>query len=400
MRTCMMTIGTRGDVQPFVALGLGLRAAGHEVTIATLAEFKALVEGYGLQHDTLRGDYLKAAQTMSDDGITKKLVNPLRRMRLYAEMARETLVDEWASAQGAELLIYSPTAMGGYHIAEKLGIPAFAAFPTPLYSPTKAFPSPFFPFGNLGPFNKLSHRLFARLGPAVYRRPLGEWRREVLGLPPAKGETVLRGKAVTKLYGYSEVVSPRPADWDESSQITGYWFLDSAADWLPPAALVDFLRDGPPPVYIGFGSMFMNGGARKGEMVVEALKLAGQRGIVATGWGGLAVDGVSDNLFVVEDVPYDWLFPQAAAVVHHGGAGTTGAALRAGKPTLVCPFVTDQFFWGRRMKALNVGPPPIAQWRLTAERLAEGIRSAVGEAIRGEDGVGRAVAVIRERLAG
>ena len=412
MRTCIMTIGTRGDVQPFVALGLGLSAAGHEVTIATLAEFKPLVESYGLQHDTLRGDFLKAAQTTSDDGATKKLVNPLRRMRQYVEMARDTLADEWSSAQGAELLIYSPTAMGGYHIAEKLGVPAFAAFPTPLYSPTKAFPSPFLPFSNLGPFNKLSHRLFARLGPAVYRRPIGEWRREVLDLPPAKGETMLRGKPVTKLYAYSELVSPRPADWDASSQITGYWFLDSSPDWIPPAELVDFLRSGPPPVYIGFGSMFMNGGVSKGEMAIKALKVAGQRGILATGWGGLAVGEASDDVFVVDDVPHDWLFPQVAAVVHHGGAGTTAAALRAGKPALVCPFVTDQFFWGRRVKALNAGPSPIAQWRLTAERLADGIRSAVedegmreraaavGEAIRAEDGVGRAVAVIHERLAG
>ena len=229
-----MTIGTQGDVQPYVALGLGLSAAGHEVTIATLEEFKPLVHNYGLQHNTLRGDFLKVARTTSDESATRKLGNPLRLIRQYVEMARDTLEDEWSSVHRAELFIYSPAAIGGYHIAEKLGVPAFAAFPTPLYSPTKEFPSPFLPFANLGPFNKLSHRLFARLGPTLYRRPIGEWRREVLGLPPAKGETMLHGKPVTKLYAYSEVVLPRPTDWDESSLITGYWFLDRSADWLPP----------------------------------------------------------------------------------------------------------------------------------------------------------------------
>jgi UDP:flavonoid glycosyltransferase YjiC (YdhE family) len=402
-----MTIGTRGDVQPYIALGLGLKAAGHDVMIATSEEFKPLVHNYGLQHTTLRGDFLKVAQTNSGESATR---NPLRLIRQYVEMARDTLEDEWSSAQRAELLIYNPAAFGGYHIAEKLGVPTFAAFPTPLYSPTHAFPSPFFPFSNLGPFNKLSHRLFAKIGPTLYRRPIGEWRREVLGLPPAKGETMLRGKSVTKLYAYSEAVLPRPTDWDESSVVAGYWFLDSPADWQPPLELVDFLREGPPPVYIGFGSMFMGGGARKTEIVLNALKLAGQRGILATGCGGLAVGDAPDDIFVLDAVPHGWLFPQVAAVVHHGGAGTIGAALRAGRPMIICPFVGDQFFWGRRVKVLNVGPSPIPQWRLTVERLADGIRSAVddqdmrqraaalGKAIRAEDGIGRAIALIHKQL--
>ncbi|MFO7663805.1 MAG: glycosyltransferase [Chloroflexota bacterium] len=412
MRTCIVTIGTRGDVQPYVALGLGLKAAGHDVTIATLEEFKPLVQNYGLQHDTLRGDFLKVARKASDESATRKPGNPLRLIPQYVEMARDTLEDEWSSAHRAELFIYNPAAFGGNHIAEKLGVPSFAAVPAPLYSPTQAFPSPFFPFSNLGPLNKLSHRLFAKLGPILYRKPIGEWRKEVLGLPPAKGETMLRGKPVTKLYAYSEAILPRPADWDESSVVTGYWFLDSPADWQPPPELVNFLRQGPPPVYVGFGSMFMDGGVRKTEIVLNALKLAGRRGILATGWGGLAVSNASDDIFVVDAVPHNWLFPRVAAVVHHGGAGTTGAALRAGRPTIICPFVGDQYFWGRRVKALGVGPSPISQWRLTAERLADGIRCAVddqamrqraaalGKAIRAEDGIGRAIALIHKQLSG
>jgi sterol 3beta-glucosyltransferase len=412
MKICVLTFGTRGDVQPYIALGLGLQAAGHEITIATLAEFKALAMDYGLQHETLRGDFLKAAQSTKGISALEGRANPLKLLRQYVAMARDTLEDEWASAQRADVLIYNLAALGGYHITEKLGIPAFASFPAPLYSPTREFSSPFLPFRNLGPFNKLSHRLFAAIGPAMYRRPINEWRRDVLGLPPAKGENRLRGKPVTTLYAYSPSVVPRPADWGESSVVTGYWFLDAPSGWRPEPALAQFLQDGPPPVYVGFGSMFMSDGRRKTEIVLEALKLAGQRAVLATGWGGLTAEDAPEGTFVLEAVPHDWLFPQVAALVHHGGAGTTGAGLRAGKPTVICPFVGDQSFWGRRVAALGVGPALIPKGKLTAERLADAIRRAVtdrdmrqraaslGQAIRAEDGVGRAIAVINSQLLG
>jgi sterol 3beta-glucosyltransferase len=412
MKICILTFGTRGDVQPYIALGRGLKAAGHEVTVATLVEFKSLVREYGLQHDTLRGDFLKAAQTTEGKAAVEGRDNPLKLIRQYIEMARETLEDEWVSAQKAEVLIYNSAALGGYHIAEKMGVPAFASFPAPLYTPTREFPSPFLPFRNLGPFNRLSHQLFASIGPAMYRRPIADWRREVLGLPPAKGEDRLRGKPVRKLYAYSPAVLPRPADWDEASVVTGYWFLDALPEWQPEPALVKFLQEGPPPVYVGFGSMFMHGGAQKTEVVLKALQLAGQRGVLATGWGGLTADNAPEGIFVLEAVPHDWLFPQMAAIVHHGGAGSTGAALRAGKPTVVCPFVGDQPFWGRRVAALGVGPSPLPQSKRTAERLAVAIGSAVGdhgmrqraaalgEIIRAENGVERAIALINGQLSG
>lgn len=402
MKICILTIGTRGDVQPYAALGLGLKAAGHEVTIAAQGEFKSLVLDHGLMFDTLRGDFLKAAQ----EGYS----SPIKLLRQYIEMARETLEDEWTSAQKADVLIYNSAAFGGYHIADKLGIPAFASFPAPLYSPTREFPSPFFPFRSLGPLNKLSHHLFAALGPAIYHRTIREWRRDLLGLPPAKGEDRLNGKPITKLYAYSPALLPRPADWDGSSVVTGFWFLDTPPDWKPDPALVRFLQEGPPPVYIGFGSMFMNGGKHKTEIILKALSLAEQRGILATGGGALTAENASEGVFVLDAIPHDWLFPQTAAVVHHGGAGTTGAGLRAGKPTVICPFVGDQTFWGHRVASLGVGPASIPQRKLTAERLAEAIRSAVtdtgmrerasalGETIRAEDGVGRAIEVIHSQL--
>lgn len=409
-KICILTFGTRGDVQPYIALGQGLQTAGYEVTIATLQEFKASITDYGIKHDTIRGDFLKAAQTAEGKSALEGRGNPLKLIQQYVAMARETLEDEWASARNADVLVYNSAALGGYHIAEKMGIPAFASFPAPLYSPTREFPSPFLPFRNLGPFNKISHKVFAALGPAMYRRPIREFRRVVLGLPPAKGEDRLQGKPVTKLYAYSPAIVPRPADWDESSIITGYWFLDAPVGWQPAPALVEFLEAGPPPVYVGFGSMFMQGGRHKTETVLKALSLAGQRGVLATGWGGLTAENAPEGIFVLDAVPHDWLFPRVAAVVHHGGAGTTAAGLRAGKPTVICPFVGDQPFWGRRVAALGVGPEPIPQHRLTAERLADAIGKAVvdrdirqraaalGETIRAEDGVGRAITVISSKL--
>jgi UDP:flavonoid glycosyltransferase YjiC (YdhE family) len=325
-------------------------------------------------------------------------------------MARDTLRDEWESARDADLFIYSRAAIGADHIAEKLGVPALAAFPTPLYSPTREFPSPFFPFRELGPLNKGSHRLFARMGPALYRRPINEWRRDVLGMPPARGEEWLNGRPVTTLYAYSEAVVPRPDDWDESSVITGYWFLDAPAGWQPDPALVSFIENGPPPVYLGFGSMSMFGAAATTDAILEAITLAGQRAVLTNGESMPAADLLPGEVFVAGAVPHDWLFPRMAAVVHHGGAGTTGAALRAGKPTVICPFVGDQAFWGRRVAALGVGPSPVPFRKLTAGLLAGAIQRAVtdvemqrqaaslGETIRAEDGIGRAVAVIANQL--
>ena len=399
MKICILTIGTRGDVQPYIALGLGLKVAGHEVTISTLDEFEPLVHQYQLVHNGLRGDFLKAAQ----DANGQKGGNPFQLIRQYIEMAKDTLNDEWESAQKAEIFVYNPAAIGGYHVAEKLGVPSFAAFPAPLYSPTREFPSPFLPFNNLGPFNKLSHQLFANMGPIMYRNPINEWRKTVLELPPAKGESMLYGAPITKLYAYSEAVVPKPADWDESSIVTGYWFLDAPTSWQPDPELVSFLQEGSTPVYIGFGSMFMNGGKQKAEIILEALRLAGQRCIIATGWGGLTGKDKSKDIFILNAAPHDWLFPKVAAIVHHGGAGTTGAALRAGKPQVICPFVGDQFFWGRRAADLGVSPLPIPQAKLTAEKLADAIKYAIsdsniqrralslGETIRVENGIERAV---------
>ncbi len=393
MNINIMTIGTRGDVQPYIALAVGLKSAGHMVTIATLEEFRELVSRHGLLLHTLRGDFLKAAQLQQG----QKNRNQIKLMRQYIDMAKDTLADEWESAQKADVLIYNPAAIGGYHIAEKLDIPTFAAFPTPMYSPTREFPNPFLPFSNLGLLNKLSHHFFLKIGPAMYRGPINQFRKNTLNLQPSNGESKLHGKPVTKLYSYSPAVVPTPADWDQSSIVTGYWFLDTTQDWQPDSELLNFLQDGPTPVYIGFGSMYMNTGKQKTEIVLQALKLSGQRAILATGWGGLSENPTSKDIFVVDAIPHDWLFPQVTVVIHHGGAGTTGASLLAGKPQVICPFVGDQFFWGRRIADLRAGTAPVPQSKLSAETLADAINLAISDSTLKQTSIKLAETISAER---
>jgi UDP:flavonoid glycosyltransferase YjiC (YdhE family) len=185
--------------------------------------------------------------------------------------------------------------------------------------------------------------------------------------------------------------------------MTGYWFLDRPQGWQPPAALVDFLQAGPPPVVVGFGSITVRDPEETTVLVLSALRAARQRGLLLTGWGGLSQADLPDDVFKLEAVPHDWLFPRAAAVVHHGGAGTTAAALRAGVPSIVVPNFMDQPFWAQRVVALGAGPRPIPRNRLNAARLSAALRAAVedesfraraaavGRRLRAEDGVGRAV---------
>jgi UDP:flavonoid glycosyltransferase YjiC (YdhE family) len=212
------------------------------------------------------------------------------------------------------------------------------------------------------------------------------------------------------LYGFSPTVVPKPADWGERIHVTGYWFLERPSDWQPPADVADFIRSGPPPVYVGFGSMGNRDPREVTEIVLDALDRCRQRGVILTGWGGLSRADLPDNVFGIESMPFDWLFPRMSAVVHHGGAGTTSAGLRAGVPSVIVPFFADQPFWAERVCRLGVGPGPVHRKRLTAERLARAISIAVndsrmrdrageiGERIRGEDGVAAAVHFIDRYL--
>jgi UDP:flavonoid glycosyltransferase YjiC (YdhE family) len=242
-------------------------------------------------------------------------------------------------------------------------------------------------------------------------RPFIRAFRQRLGLPAYKAVDFYRKlRSTPMLSAYSPDIIPHPADWPKCLHITGYFFPELQSDWQPSPKLKSFLEAGDPPVYIGFGSMASRSPEQLAKLTLEALAKSGQRGILLTGWGGLQPEFVPDTVFVVDSVPHAWLFPRTAAVVHHGGAGTTAEGLRAGVPSIIVPFILDQPFWGARIKALGLGPDPIPQKELTADRLAKAIQMAVkdsqmkqrassyGANIRAENGVGNAVKIVKRYL--
>ncbi len=423
MHITILAFGSRGDVQPYVALGLGLQQAGHKVRLVALSQFKAFVESRGLDfyplavhmRDLLEGheETRAAITTILEGGTIRQQWQAYREFKPIMERMQE---DFWQASQGTQAIIFSTIGINGYHVAEKLEVPCLWALTIPIFGRTRTRPAllPPLPLGS--GYNLLAHILTEQGTQQTIGRLFNSWRQSRLNLPSIPLHrwpyTQLRGRPVPMLYCYSPAVVPKPSDWSEHAHVTGYWFLDHLPDWQPPADLVDFLGSGPPPIYIGFGSLVSRGAEKAGRIVLDALRQSGHRGVIATGWGGLSQSDLPDEVFAVGSVPHDWLFPRMAAVVHHGGAGTTGAGLRAGVPSIIVPFSKDQPFWARRVKALGAGPAPIPRRRLTADRLARAIRVAVtdesirkraaelGETIRAEDGVGNAVRIFNQIIDG
>jgi len=421
MRITVLALGSRGDVQPLMALAMGLQLTGrYKVSFVTSNDFERAVRNHGLDFLSLGVNARELLGTEAAWDVLESGRNVIQGMWRIVRMMRPTLEQlmekVWQASQEAEALIFSTLGVGAYHIAEKQRVPCFWALPFPFFNRTRSFPSLAFPFLPLGgSYNMLTHIMVEQLAQQLTGRLINRWRQERLALPPISlfkwpyGR--MGGQPVSTLYSYSPSVVPKPPDWGEHIHVTGYWFLDHSSDWQPSADLVNFLEAGPPPVYIGFGSMSSRDPEATAQIVLEALKRSGQRGLIATGWGGLKRADLPDGVFKLESVPHDWLFPRVAAVVHHGGAGTTAAGLRAGVPSVLVPHFGDQPFWARRVVRLGVGPKAIPRKRMTAEMLGAAIATAVtdeniraraaalGERIRTEDGVGQAIEVVERRLA-
>ncbi len=411
MNITILTAGTRGDVQPYIALAKRLQTSGYDVRLGAPSNFESFISNHGIAFVPLRADYYQLMD--SAEGQALKSGNPIRVMQhmrtTVFPLMRRLMDDTWKAAQDAEAIIYHPKLFHVPHIAEKLNIPVMLAATVPILTATGQFPAPGVFNRNLGAtFNRLTYKALD-LATSSFNGMVKEWRRDVLALPEqssvVKGNTI-NGQPIPVLYCYSQYVVPVPSDWDNSAHVTGYWWLDEADDWEPPADLQAFLNAGDAPVYIGFGSMIAESPEQTTRTVIEALQHSGQRGIIASGWGGLRPSDLPSNVFLLKEAPHEWLFPRMSAVVHHGGAGTTAAGLLAGKPTVICPFIADQPFWGNQIAKLGVGIAPIPQKQLTAEKLAAAIRTAatdatmrkkaaaLGEQLQREDGTGNALKVI------
>ncbi|MHB9031935.1 MAG: glycosyltransferase [Anaerolineae bacterium] len=380
MKITIMAVGSRGDVQPVTALGAGLQQRGHQVRLVAGDEFERLVHAAGL-------DFVPLGVQMHH------LVAQYKDFYQLMAAVRGNVMKTLGTNQDA----YISTFMGvsACTVARALSVPYFYAALIPGL-PTRAFAHPIFPPRPLlgGWYNLLTYRMADNLA--------------LRSFPDTS--CLLREPRPMYLCGFSEQVVPRPPEWGEFAHITGYWFLDRP-DYEPSPALRDFIESGPPPVVVGFGSAEGGSGRRTLDLVMEALQHTNQRGVFLTGWGSMLINDPPSNVFVTDAVPYDWLYPRAAAVVHHGGAGTMASALRAGVPSVVIPFGLDQTFWAGRVYQLGASAQPIARKNLTVERLSAAIRQAVenphyrnaaeaiGIQIRTENGAARAADLIEKTVA-
>ncbi|EPD96045.1 glycosyltransferase [Streptomyces albus] len=384
MRVAVMTAGSRGDIAPYTGLAHGLARAGHRVTVATHASFGPLVTAAGVELCPLPVDPRAELESARGRALHESTTGPGKLLRL-TRMARELvggmappLVD--LARRSDLLLLSSSLAPLGNAIGEGLGVPSAGVFLQPLHS-TAAFSPSVLGARSFGPVgNRLAGRMTNEAVDRVFSQAVRTTVRDLLSLPPAAARAARhrarerRGWPVW--HGFSPVLVPRPRDWRPGLEVCGYWWPYDPPDARLPRHVEEFLAAGPPPVFVGLGSATVPDAEATGALVVRALRKAGLRGVVQRGWAGLHADDGPD-LLTVDEVPHALLFPRTAAVVHHCGAGTTGAGLRAGVPAVPVPVQFDAGFWAARLVASGVAPAVVPLRRLTADRLAAALTAAV-----------------------
>ncbi|XP_058197852.1 sterol 3-beta-glucosyltransferase UGT80A2-like isoform X2 [Rhododendron vialii] len=361
LQIVILIVGTRGDVQPFVAIGKKLQDYGHRVRLATHSNFKEFVLTAGLEFYPIGGD--------------------------------PKILAEWHT-----------------HVAEALKVPLHVFFTMP-WTPTSEFPHPLSRVKQSAGY-RLSYQIVDSLIWLGIRDMVNDLRKKKLKLRPVTYLSGSQGSESDVPYGYiwSPHLVPKPKDWGPKVDVVGFCFLDLASNYEPPRVLMDWLKAGPKPIYIGFGSLPVQEPEKMTQIIVEALETTGQRGIINKGWGGLGnLKELKDFVYLLDNCPHDWLFLQCAAVVHHGGAGTTAAGLKAACPTTIVPFFGDQPFWGDRVHARGVGPAPIPIDEFSLTKLVDAIKfmldpkvkeRAVGlsQSMQNEDGVSGAVKAFFKHL--
>ncbi len=410
MRITLLTYGSRGDFQPFLALAAGLQKAGHAVKLAGPGRFAELASRHQLSFVSLAGDPAELSAHFNNAGANVfRMVRAMQRHVLA--IAPQVVRQAHAACKGADLIVHSFLFTTGAHtFARQLGIPDVSVQTFPIFAPTRAFPNVAFADVPPGLLSYFSHRLATLVfwygGNSGFQR----LRKQFPADFPAKlywpFKQVDHHPLSPLLFAYSPTVLPRPIEWTaDNIQVPGYFFLDQP-DYQPPTELEHFLQNGEAPVCISFGSMVNRHAEKIGQTVLESLTRTGQRGIILTGWGNWKPDNTPANVLYLESAPHSWLFPRCRVIVHHGGAGTTGAGLWSGRPNIVVPFAADQPFWGRRVAILGAGPDPIPVKRFEVgsftaaleytlgDKTIQDRAAEVGAKIRSEEGVGNAIRVI------
>jgi sterol 3beta-glucosyltransferase len=408
MNITILSYGSRGDVEPFLALSKGLVKAGHRVRLAGPETYRLLFQDVPLEYIGLPGD----PQKMVDTLINRAKNNRLRMVRSMSEfvlpLAKEVTGLVNTACRDAELIIHAfLLTSSGYEAARERGIPDISVQFFPVFAATSQFPAPTFPDLPLGGFyRRLTHELVSRSFWQGSRFLYRIIQKNNPDFPDLSGWPFdnKNSRQTPILYAFSSAVVPRPGDWPDHVHLTGYWFPEDQDNWIPDQKLTDFLQEGPPPIAVAFGSTSSHSLAGIYERISRALILSGQRGILVG--PGPQVNKTASDLLQIGFVPYGWLFKRCAVVIHHGGAGTTGQGLAAGVPNIVLPFTSDQPFWGRRVYQLGAGPKPLSPRRFTSQQLAGVIRTVLddpsmkgkarelGQAIQNEAGVSRAISLI------
>jgi sterol 3beta-glucosyltransferase len=421
MRFTILAVGTRGDFQPMLALGRGLHAAGHQVRIGTHENFAARVEASGLEYRNIGSDPTRIMESHASPGAEQE--GTLARFRhvgnVLGPLMEEAIVNSRAICEGSDAILGNPvTILTGKDVATKNRTPYFLMLLQPAMRDRKlpCVLAPEWPFGQLpgrGLYNELTYELTDIGMWALLRRTVNTARRRALGLAPLEQSPIgaHRRAGGPMLVGVSPHVVPPPEDAPSFYQTTGYWFLEGDASYRPPPELEAFLAAGPPPLCVGFGSASGKEVAENYRLVISMARRNRWRTLLLTGWGKAEGIELPDHILAVREAPHDWLLPRVSAFVHHGGAGTTAAALRAGIPAVIMPYAAEARFWARRVHELGAGPAPIGL-RTPPDRVEAAIRDvleqprlrkgaqAIGALIQREQGVERAVEFIERTLAG
>jgi UDP:flavonoid glycosyltransferase YjiC (YdhE family) len=416
MRISILALGSRGDILPYTWLGRGLRKAGYQVRLVSFEDFAPAVAESGLDFHPVDGSAQaimgsNAGVDLAGSGrnIVKSMAAIMRSFGAQQAAYERAFSDP--ILHNSDLIINQlPGCLYGYDLADALDIPLMVASVIPL-TRTREFPMLAFPrrFAGLPGYNALTYRLAEQMLWRLFYPSINRWRKRDLGLGKANWSGYFDQLGTPKvpiLNGFSSQIVPRPGDWGRSVHQCGYWFPDSE-DWEPPDDLSAYLEQGDPPVFVGFGSMPVRDIDAMVATLQQALNACGRRAVVGAGWSGLSEGKRSDRVFVIQYAPYEWLFPRMAALVHHGGSGTTAFGVRSGIPALVTPFLFDQFYWGERLAALGIAPRPIPYKRISAKNLAAALEQMLGDRemrkkagqmgvrIQAEDGISEAVRFIQ-----
>ncbi|KAF3445501.1 hypothetical protein FNV43_RR10677 [Rhamnella rubrinervis] len=411
LKIAILVVGTRGDVQPFLAMARRLQEFGHHVRLATHTNFSTFVKSAGVEFYPLGGDpRILAGYMARNKGLIPSGRREISVQRKELKAIIESLLPACTEPEietgrpfRAQAIIANPPAYGHAHVAEALHVPLHIFFTMP-WTPTSEFPHPLARVPQSAGY-WLSYIIVDLLIWWGIRGFINDFRKKKLKLPPIAYFSTYHGSISHLPTGYmwSPHVVPKPSDWGTLVDVVGYCFLNLGLKYQPQEEFLHWIQKGPKPIYIGFGSMPLEDPEKTTNIILEALKDTGQRGLLDRGWGDLGnLIEVSENIFLLEDCPHDWLFPQCSAVVHHGGAGTTATGLRAGCPTTIVPFFGDQFFWGERIHQKGLGPAPIPISQLSIDNLSDAIRFMlqpevksraveIGNLIENEDGVAAAV---------